>query len=178
MCWAKWDLVFVEKRNKGIDICGIKSFNLTLIHKSKWRFITKEGVLWVNVVQALHNMDGGFRSGESWVRGSRVGIRLLRQFAKWILFLFTLRKLSIGDKTKLWIDRWVGDITLKNRFHRTLALETNKECLIRDRKDNNLWNCRWRRSVHGGIEKIQLHDLLELIYDFVKIRVDDRWVGV
>lgn len=178
MCWAKWDLVLAEKRNKGIDICGIKSFNLTLIHNLNEDSLQKKvcyGLMLCKLYTIRMVVFGlvslGFEDPE-------FGIRLLRQFAKWILFLFTLRKLSIGDKTKLWIDRWVGDITLKNRFHRTLALETNKECLIRDRKDNNLWNCRWRRSVHGGIEKIQLHDLLELIYDFVKIRVDDRWVGV
>nr|GEV55083.1 DUF4219 domain-containing protein/UBN2 domain-containing protein [Tanacetum cinerariifolium] len=37
MVWIKWDLVLASKAHKGLGVGSLKSFNLALLHKRRWR---------------------------------------------------------------------------------------------------------------------------------------------
>ncbi|PWA77416.1 RNA-directed DNA polymerase, eukaryota [Artemisia annua] len=53
-----------------------------------------------------------------------------------------------GRNTRFWLDLWVGDQTLKERFPRVFALERIKDCSLADRWCDDNWNWNWIRNMH------------------------------
>jgi hypothetical protein len=84
---------------------------------------TKRGVLFVwRVVKEVWSRGGSFE------RGRKEGVGLVKRvgFKAWGWFEDNLLcKVGNGDDTLLWTDRWLGNMSLRDRFHRLLDLATN-----------------------------------------------------
>ncbi|GJS52182.1 RNA-directed DNA polymerase, eukaryota, reverse transcriptase zinc-binding domain protein [Tanacetum coccineum] len=60
LSWLKWSNVLASFDKWGLAIGSLKSFNLALLHKWRWRFYTNPDSLGVKVIRALHSREGGF----------------------------------------------------------------------------------------------------------------------
>ncbi|GKE90368.1 hypothetical protein Tco_1567843, partial [Tanacetum coccineum] len=58
------------------------------------------------------------------------------------------KRIGNGRNTRFWLDLWIGDQTLKERFQRVFALEMIKECSVADRWRIDNWNWNWMRNIH------------------------------
>ncbi|GJZ60933.1 RNA-directed DNA polymerase, eukaryota, reverse transcriptase zinc-binding domain protein [Tanacetum coccineum] len=56
----KWPNILVSFDKGGLAIGSLKSFNLALLHKWRWRFYFNPDSLWVKVIKDLHGSEGGF----------------------------------------------------------------------------------------------------------------------
>lgn len=64
--------------------------------------------------------------------------------------------------TRFWLDTWIGNIPLKDRFSRLFYQKQNRNCSIADRWEDG-WYWLWNRNFEGGALQSQLEDLLLLI---------------
>ncbi|GJZ70972.1 RNA-directed DNA polymerase, eukaryota, reverse transcriptase zinc-binding domain protein, partial [Tanacetum coccineum] len=59
LAWIKWSNVLSSFDKGGLGIGSLKSFNLALLQKWHWRFISNPKLLWVKAIKALHGQEGG-----------------------------------------------------------------------------------------------------------------------
>lgn len=59
LVWIKWSNVLSSFDKGGLGIESLKSFNLALIQKWRWRLHTNPNLLWVKVIKELHGQKGG-----------------------------------------------------------------------------------------------------------------------
>lgn len=68
------------------------------------------------------------------------------------------RRLGKGDKTKLWEDVWLGNVSLKEMFPRLYNVSENKEMVIEElgvwETESWKWVLSWRRGFFGWEESI------------------------
>ena len=60
LAWIKWPNVLASFEKGGLNIGSLKAFNLTLLQKCRWRFMSYPNVLWVKVIKTLHGHEGDF----------------------------------------------------------------------------------------------------------------------
>lgn len=53
------------------------------------------------------------------------------------------KKVSDGRSTLFWKEVWVGNVALRYVFLSLLALKTNYDCMIVDRRENQRWSWNW-----------------------------------
>ena len=58
--WVKWELVMASYENGGLNIGSLEAFNVSLLLKWRWRFVTNRHMLWVRVIKEIYGDDGGF----------------------------------------------------------------------------------------------------------------------
>ncbi|GKA63876.1 hypothetical protein Tco_0763482 [Tanacetum coccineum] len=86
----------------------------------------------------------------------------------------------LGDWSdiKFWLDRWVDDRILCDRFSRLFHLDMGKEGSVRDKRKwvNGSWHWEWewRRSIRGRVcnELVELVNVLQIV---VSNNCRDRW---
>ncbi|GKA57899.1 putative RNA-directed DNA polymerase [Tanacetum coccineum] len=147
--WVKWESVLQSFENGGLGIGSIKAKNLSLLGKWWWRFHNEKEALWCKVITCLYGNDGGFNSGvDSFVRNVKSGVDVF-----------------------FWHDVWLGaGLCLKDHFPRLYALETYKECRIKDRwiSVNGTWSYNWDwRSNPRGRALDDINELSQLIGSLV-----------
>ncbi|GJX55368.1 RNA-directed DNA polymerase, eukaryota, reverse transcriptase zinc-binding domain protein [Tanacetum coccineum] len=135
--------------NGGLGIGSIKAKNLSLLGKWWWRFHNEKEALWCKVITCLYGNDGGFNSGvDSFVRNVKSGVDVF-----------------------FWHDFWLGaGLCLKDHFPRLYALETYKECRMKDRwiSVNGTWSYNWDwRSNTKGRALDDINELSQLIGNLV-----------
>ena len=63
------------------------------------------------------------------------------------------KELGDGRSTKFWLDKWVDNVVLKDKFQRLFDLESDKNALVVERGSwhNEVWSWgwRWRREPRG-----------------------------
>ncbi|GKA05381.1 RNA-directed DNA polymerase, eukaryota, reverse transcriptase zinc-binding domain protein, partial [Tanacetum coccineum] len=150
--------VKVIKLLKAIRCC-LHSKNLSLLGKWKWRFLTKDHALWRTVIKEFYGGDGGFYSSSSslWSSGVWVDIIKATKNIKVLDLNFKnsfVRKVADRANTSFWLDPWCGHGSrLKDKFPRLYALDSFKECKVKDRgfTANGSWvgTWSWRFSLRG-----------------------------
>ena len=58
--WVKWELVMASYENGGLNIGSLEAFNVSLLLKWRWRFVTNSHMLWVKVIKKIYGDDEGF----------------------------------------------------------------------------------------------------------------------
>lgn len=54
--WVAWDKILAPKEVGGLGLGSIKAMNLALLTKWKWKFFTERDLLWVKIINGLHNL--------------------------------------------------------------------------------------------------------------------------
>ncbi|GJX02450.1 putative RNA-directed DNA polymerase, eukaryota, reverse transcriptase zinc-binding domain protein [Tanacetum coccineum] len=89
------------------------------------------------------------------------------------------RKLGNGESIRFWVDKWVGNYKLCDRFPRLFRLERNKEVHVGDRGcwDHIGWNWCWDWVANPrGRSLGELEDCISLVRDHVPSRDGtDSW---
>nr|GFC22829.1 RNA-directed DNA polymerase, eukaryota, reverse transcriptase zinc-binding domain protein [Tanacetum cinerariifolium] len=52
--WAAWNKVLAAKKNGGLGVSSFHALNRALLLKWVWRFVSQDGSLWYQVIQAIH----------------------------------------------------------------------------------------------------------------------------
>ncbi|KAL4583477.1 hypothetical protein LXL04_008050 [Taraxacum kok-saghyz] len=155
LAWVSWDQVMARKDNGGLEIGSLVSFNMALILKWKWRFFNSQHLLCVRLIKALYGPNGGFFQrckpavGTSpWSRINAVEVKM----------------------------QAVGVVPQNSLRRRVAALESDRQCLVSDRKVEGVWRWSWTRQVVGGRSFDELSRLLVLLGDFSCVDEPDKWV--
>ncbi|GAU16879.1 hypothetical protein TSUD_368280 [Trifolium subterraneum] len=90
-----------------------------------------------------------------------------------------IRKVSNGNLTAFWFDPWVGDLSIKDRYH--MLFQVSEQCL--ELVGNMglwehgqwLWDFRWRRELSVAEFEL-LRNLLQVVSQSSLLRMEDSWV--
>ncbi|XP_071699376.1 uncharacterized protein [Rutidosis leptorrhynchoides] len=167
MAWVKWDQITLPYESGGLNVCPLKFKNLALLAKWWWRFLSGDNVLWIRIIKSIYGIGGGLGftsslpenklkklSGRTWSNIfkientlTKLGCNLSNSFVK---------DVGNGADTRFWIDKWLGDVPLKDAFPRLFRLESFKDVPITNRlqvADSSLafswaWSSkpRWRTA--------------------------------
>nr|GEY09397.1 pollen profilin [Tanacetum cinerariifolium] len=80
---------------------------------------------------------------------------------------------DLRRSTNFWNDLWLGDSCLRYMFPRVYALDNDKECTVAD-KLHDPFASSLRRDIKGGIESLQLSQILKLINMVSLSSLEDR----
>nr|GEX62272.1 protein ALP1-like isoform X1 [Tanacetum cinerariifolium] len=140
MSWIKWENILASFEKRGIGVGSLKAFNLALLQKWRWRFVTQPDMLWVNLLKAIHGTEAGLNLKGCSYNG--VWAKIVGSFntlhSSGILANSTLKcKVGDGASVRFWKDTWLGDEPLSIRYNRFFRLDSNEECLIKERLVND-----------------------------------------
>ncbi|GJV67471.1 putative RNA-directed DNA polymerase, eukaryota, reverse transcriptase zinc-binding domain protein [Tanacetum coccineum] len=85
LAWVKWPIILASHFKGGLGVGSLKSFNLALLQKWRWRMMSNTNALWVKIVKAFHGQEGGFglneiSSKDLWTGNSPLYLRYNRLF--------------------------------------------------------------------------------------------------
>ncbi|GJS89195.1 RNA-directed DNA polymerase, eukaryota [Tanacetum coccineum] len=178
--WVKWKSVMASYDNEGLNIGSLEAFNIALLLKWRWRFVSNSNMLWVKVIKEIYGVDGGFDQQENRGSGAQPWARIIKLHsslvAKGIDINGTLSKrVGNGSDTRFWEENWIAGNTLSSLYPRLYALELNPGCTVAERWNNGFWDWKWRRNIRGGIEQCQFTDLMARLSEFSCSDMPDRW---
>ncbi|GJT37184.1 RNA-directed DNA polymerase, eukaryota, reverse transcriptase zinc-binding domain protein [Tanacetum coccineum] len=163
LAWMKWTNILASYDKGGLDIGSLKSFNLAVLQKWRWRFYSSPDSLWAKVIRALHDSDGGFDHNGCKFTGiwSRIVNSSNYLHSSSILPLDSIRfQVGCGSLTRFWKDIWLGNSPLYTRFNRLFRLDQEKNCRIVDRIVDGQWSWNWSCNTLGVRNTAYLNNLL------------------
>ncbi|GJW06935.1 RNA-directed DNA polymerase, eukaryota [Tanacetum coccineum] len=177
--WVQWSKALASKDNGGLGISSLFALNRGLIFKWVWRFVSQENSLWARVIKAVHGKDGSIGVNVKNVSNS-VWLNIIREInvlsEKGINLMNQLRiKLGNGEMTHFWDDNWCEGGRLKDRFPRVYALEECKDITVGSKLAQPSITQSFRRMPRGGVEQMQVDDLINLVQNISLIPMQDRW---
>nr|GEU89013.1 RNA-directed DNA polymerase, eukaryota [Tanacetum cinerariifolium] len=173
--WVAWDKVLTSKKNGGLGVSSFFVLNRALLLKWVWRFVSKDGSLWYQVIRGLY--------------GSSVEYHRTHFSSNWCSIMGEVHKLKdkgfdfwshckkrIGDGTitSFWSDPWLGDIPLKIKYPRLFSLELDKDATVAVKLQSPM-EISFRRNVRGGIEQHLMEVLASEMDSVLLSNSYDRW---
>ncbi|PWA92456.1 RNA-directed DNA polymerase, eukaryota, Reverse transcriptase zinc-binding domain protein [Artemisia annua] len=151
----------------GLSVGSLSAFNHALLQKWRWRFVIDTTSLWVSLIKSIHGDQRGFNNNSRcYNKGAWAKIvDAIRHMNDMLIIPWEtlVRKVGNGSSIKFWVDEWVDNQPLKDRFNRLFYLESNKNCMINERWVDGSWRWEWRRQIRGGRGQEQLQQLLDLL---------------
>ncbi|GJV74407.1 hypothetical protein Tco_1505991, partial [Tanacetum coccineum] len=86
------------------------------------------------------------------------------------------KRIGNGRATKFWTDKWVLDVTFRERFPRVYALDMDKECFGASKFGGGQISDSFRRNVRDGAERQQMEALISVLANVSLTPNEDRWV--
>ncbi|XP_071694267.1 uncharacterized mitochondrial protein AtMg00310-like [Rutidosis leptorrhynchoides] len=129
MHWVKWEKTLKAFDKGGLRIGSLRAFNQASLIKWAWHYAYNPGSKWVEVINSVHGTGAGINGSVIW--GPVLWFNMVYLFRKAIengkLPRNVLRrKIGDGHNTLFWIDNWIGDGCLKDKFNRLYHLDTHK----------------------------------------------------
>ncbi|GKB78177.1 RNA-directed DNA polymerase, eukaryota, reverse transcriptase zinc-binding domain protein, partial [Tanacetum coccineum] len=115
--------IFKCPESGGLNIGSLKSFNLALLQKWRWRLVNNPDSLWARVIIAIHGVEAGLDLKGCNCNG--VWSSIISSYS----LLHDRNFLPLGT-----LCRKVGN-------------DANKDCLLSDRNVNGSWAWSWKRQV-------------------------------
>nr|GEU51569.1 RNA-directed DNA polymerase, eukaryota, reverse transcriptase zinc-binding domain protein [Tanacetum cinerariifolium] len=153
MAWIKWENVLASFEKGGLNIRSLKSFNLTLLQKWRWRLVNNPDSLWARVIIAIHCVEAGLDlkgCNCNGVWSSIISSYSMLHDCNFLPLGNLCRKVGNGTSIRFWKDSWNGNGSLMTRFNRLYHLDSNKDCLLSDRNVNGSWVWSWKMQVVGS----------------------------
>ena len=127
--WVRWENLCKSKEEGGLGLTDIRKFNLALLAKWRWRWLSDGRGRWKELLESKYGMED-----------EPVQTPLKRQSWWWRDLLRVCRegggdgwfqagmgwKLGRGNKARFWEDVWVGNTNLKTLFPRLYSLSYNQ----------------------------------------------------
>ncbi|XP_071730763.1 uncharacterized protein [Rutidosis leptorrhynchoides] len=177
--WVNWRLIQNPYDKGGLSVNCLKSLNLALLYKWRWRFFSNKDALWVKVISAIHGLHKGNsmpcmpNASGSWSAIHSVVSKLHHDN---VLPQESLSiKVGNGLHTDFWHDPWIGHDSLAIRFPRSFALDTVKFGSVASHFSDSGWSWLWRREHRSGAEQLQHAQLLFLLDSVSFSGEPDRW---
>jgi hypothetical protein len=185
--WVKWDDVCKPKHLGGLGVRDLRVVNISLLAKWRWRLISGGNALWIDVIkskygeQVIGKLEWEDRykpwfSSLWWKDLSSIGSNLdTNWFGRSVK-----RNLGNGASTSFWLDTWVGNSPLKDRFPRLFSISNQKEALVADLWGGSgagRWNFSWRRAPFAWEEPL-LEEFMAAIQSIGLSDHQDYWSWV
>ncbi|GKV44022.1 hypothetical protein SLEP1_g51253 [Rubroshorea leprosula] len=186
--WVSWDKVCKNKLMGGLGVKDLRKFNLALLGKW-WSRLARgeEGLLYKTINHKYGSIEGRWtkwvqeyshRSSLWWRNICRID-HLDASNEGWLAGGFKL-KIGKGNSANFWMDTWIGDQPLVNRFPRLFLVSTDKEKRISQmgiwREAKWLWTLNWRRPLFEW-EEDNYSEMLRLLNHFQPIQDrKDSWI--
>ncbi|GJX28635.1 reverse transcriptase domain, reverse transcriptase zinc-binding domain protein [Tanacetum coccineum] len=169
--------------------CDIGEFSFTYLGLpigENMRRVRRRGILWVWMVKSIHGACGGLRDvrargggGGGGVWGDIVKIGEEIDGLGVDFTSFCVGVVGDGSDIRFWVNWWVDNGRLCDRFPRLYHLDGRKEVSVMDRgfwDDNRwVWEWDWVRNIRGRVCK-ELEDLLgALQHVVVSNNCRDQW---
>jgi hypothetical protein len=121
--------------------------NISFLAKWRWRLIEEENNLWKLVIRSKY--------GEEVDKNVNLGVDCILWFASnwwkdicsigsnwnYNRFVLVSRKVGNGNTTRFWMDKWVGEEPLKDKFPCLLSISNRKEAWVSDMKVLDMGVC-------------------------------------
>ncbi|KAJ0780408.1 putative RNA-directed DNA polymerase [Helianthus annuus] len=178
--WVAWDRVASPVDMGGLGLQHLKDVNTALLAKWGWRYKNEQDSLWVKVVNAIHfgYSEWDFlplRKAVGGVWSSVVSV-LRRPLFENVPFRSLFKGVvGNGEKIMFWLDPWLFDVPLKDKYPALFALEVVKPCSIKDRLDEDgLW--LWRHEPDSPEETADWQSLRAAVASVCLSSGPDKWV--
>ncbi|KAJ0429079.1 hypothetical protein HanRHA438_Chr17g0811421 [Helianthus annuus] len=177
--WVAWDRVASPVRMGGLGLQHLKDVNTTLLAKWGWRYKNEQGSLWVKVINALHDgkSDWDFlpvKKAYGGVWSSIVSVINRPLFDNIQLRNLCKGVVGRGDNILFWLDPWLVDVPLKEKFPALFKLEIVKNCSVLDRLGGEgLW--LWRHDPDSIEELVEWSSLRSLVASVSLSSGSDKW---
>ncbi|KAJ0754284.1 putative RNA-directed DNA polymerase [Helianthus annuus] len=177
--WVAWDRVASPVKMGGLGLQNLRDINIALLSKWGWRYKNEQDGLWVKVVDAFHSggSDWGFLPVKKALGG--VWTNIVSTINRPLFDDVSIRNLfkgevNTGDKILFWLDPWLFDVPLKERYPALFKLEVVKSCRVRDRLEGNgLW--LWRHDPSSAEELAEWLSLESAITSVNLSSGTDKW---
>ncbi|XP_071734239.1 uncharacterized protein [Rutidosis leptorrhynchoides] len=174
MAWAKWILILASFEKGGLNVGSLKAFNLAMLYKWRWRYLTNPNDFWVILVKSIHgNVFENTLGNSLW---SSIVECCSKTIADKLLPGDVLKmRVGNGRNISFWHDVWMGQDNLANRFNRLYHLELNKHHTIADKLVTGSWDWSWSRSNLTGRSVDLLQSMQAEVRDVQLSEAEDIW---
>uniref|UniRef100_A0A251RWC4 Putative reverse transcriptase domain, Reverse transcriptase zinc-binding domain protein n=1 Tax=Helianthus annuus TaxID=4232 RepID=A0A251RWC4_HELAN len=178
--WVAWDRVASPKKMGGIGIRNLREVNIALLSKWGWRFKTEKDNMWVKVVSAIHSGGSAWDFFLSRKVFGGVWCKIVSVLKRPMICDIQIRNLfrgvvGSGDSILFWLDPWLFDITLKDKFPALFHLEVVKNCVVRDRLAGER-NWLWKHDLESVTEWNEWEELSSALGSVSCSQDADKWV--
>ncbi|MFS7972208.1 putative RNA-directed DNA polymerase [Helianthus anomalus] len=184
MSWVAWEIVTKPKDEGGLGVSRLEVDNKALLVKWLWRYHNDQLALWRRVIDAIHGSNRRWGSvpvnmaitgiwkncGLFWKKCKVEGVDVSRMIRG---------KVGNGEKNRFWIDCWLCQVPLKDRFVNLFSLERQKHINVAARCGRSVtstmikWD--WRRAPESSVVVNERMELERLLRDTVVVDKEDTW---
>ncbi|KAJ0493649.1 putative RNA-directed DNA polymerase [Helianthus annuus] len=135
ICWFRWGKMLRSKRQGGLGIRGLESFNLAMVAKWWWRIREDLNQLWARVIAAIHGSDKCNKmvpinkNIKGWWKDITDIQRSLMKMGINIKDKLKVQTRN-GMKSKMWFDDWAACGPLSMMFPNVFKLASDKGALV------------------------------------------------
>ncbi|GJV09834.1 hypothetical protein Tco_1351375 [Tanacetum coccineum] len=179
MTFVKCDNVLASKKKGGLGVSSFYALNRALIIKWVWRFETQNTSLWSRVIKVIHGEDGKLGNpckssfSSNWIDIIH-DIPLL--YNKGIDLPGSIKKkMGNWENTMFWEETWLGEAPLSFLYPRFYVLEYDKNISVAAKMAHPSFGYSFRRNPRGGVEQVQMTDLLSKMEGLILPDMLDRW---
>ncbi|GLT52165.1 hypothetical protein SLA2020_255190 [Shorea laevis] len=185
--WVKWERVCRSRREGGLGVKDVGTFNLALLGKWRWRLLQEKGNLCRKVLEAKYKLtlknewEGGEWGGRCspWWRDLWSLDRIFEPRRNWVKEGM-LKSVGEGSDTLFWHNIWVGEIPFKEKYNRLFRISLDQEAVIADMGSWNQrkweWEWRWRRNLFVWENELLQELINELQGISLKKGQQDTWM--
>ncbi|RVW22024.1 putative ribonuclease H protein [Vitis vinifera] len=162
-------VICAAKKDGGLGICSLATFNKALLGKWLWRFANENESLWKQIISTKYDLqEGGWCSKGA---RDRHGVGVWKAIRNGWENFHSHSRFIIGDGTrvKFWKDLWCENQSLEEAFPFLFNLSTNKEGWVAEAWEENevggSWGLRFTKHLNdwevGEVESLlsKLHPL-------------------
>ncbi|GJZ47187.1 RNA-directed DNA polymerase, eukaryota [Tanacetum coccineum] len=132
--WVAWNKVLASKKKGGLGVSSFYALNRALLLKWVWRFVSQDGSLWFQVIQAIYGSTIDSHSVQMASNWCSILREMLLLKSKGFDFMsLCSKRVGNGNNTSFWLDIWKGDSTLRDDFPRMYAIELDKQISVADK---------------------------------------------
>ncbi|RVW54709.1 NADH dehydrogenase [ubiquinone] flavoprotein 2, mitochondrial [Vitis vinifera] len=159
---VSWKAICAAKKEGGLGICSLATFNKALLGKWLWRFANENESLWKQIISSKYDLqEGGWcskgvrdRYGVGAWKAIRNGWENFRSHSRFII--------GHGTRLKFWKDLWCGNQSLEEAFLILFNLSINKEGWVAEAWEEDevggSWGLRFNRHLNdwevGEVESL------------------------
>ena len=153
--WVCWEKVCKPKVCGGLGVKDILKFNRALLGKWRWRVLSQDRGLWWRVLNDKYGGVDVLGSERSFLKGSNWWVDIGRVASgegegRWFEVGIG-KKIGSGCSVSFWEDKWVGEVTFKEKFQRLYEMSNQKGMMVAELGEwvGNEWKWKfeWRRAL-------------------------------
>ncbi|KAJ0938893.1 putative RNA-directed DNA polymerase [Helianthus annuus] len=184
--WVRWDKVLKPKSKGGLGVNCLKTLNMALLAKWKWRALNESNNQWSLVVKHVHNvnfssLDDMFKSlrSDHWSHINS-SVSSSRPTDLNLNSVFRVR-VGVGSSIGFWSQPWIGLVPLQRLFPNLYEIESVKRCSIGQRLSISCgcitgFHCNWKSAREAAALSHEVFEIENLLVTYSFGDGSDKWL--